>query len=401
MQNYILTKFVNKPLLFYFQLLLHLFKMRTIVVKNGYIGKQPVIRLEFPYDYDLKELVKSYPGCQWDVKQKVWTVPYTADQLDTMIRFFRGKACLDYSGLEILKPSPSYPELPPLKERTIGEIRAFEDWMRNKRYSESTIKTYRESIGIFFRHVNNKALEEIDNEDFEKFNKEYIIERGYSASFQNQVVNAVKLFFQNRQQRKLDIELIYRPKRATVLPNVLSKEEVKAILDAHSNIKHSMMLSLIYSCGLRRSELLNLKPTDIDPKRKLVIIRQSKGKKDRVVPLSEKILPVLRQYYKLYKPAIWLFEGQNKGEQYSAKSLENVFKQALAKAHIKRPATLHWLRHSYATHLLESGTDLRYIQDLLGHKSSKTTETCLPVGKVYTHVSTKSLQKIISPFDTL
>ena len=306
----------------------------------------------------------------------------------------KGKACLDYSGLEILKPSPSYPELPPLKERTIGEIRAFEDWMRNKRYSESTIKTYRESIGIFFRHLNNKALEEIDNEDFEKFNKEYIIERRYSASFQNQVVNAVKLFFQNRQQRKLDIELIYRPKRATVLPNVLSKEEVKAILDAHSNIKHSMMLSLIYSCGLRRSELLNLKPTDIDSKRKLVIIRQSKGKKDRVVPLSEKILPILRQYYKLYKPAIWLFEGQNKGEQYSAKSLENVFKQALAKAHIKRPATLHWLRHSYATHLLESGTDLRYIQDLLGHKSSKTTE-------IYTHVSTKSLQKIISPFDTL
>src|SRR5690554_4048111 len=179
-----------------------------------------------------------------------------------------------------------------------------------------------------------------------------------------------------------------------VLPNVLSKEEIKAILDAHSNIKHSIMLSLIYSCGLRRSELLNLKPTDIDSKRKLVIIRQSKGKKDRVVPLSEKILPILRQYYKLYKPAIWLFEGHNKGEQYSAKSLENVFKQALAKAHIKRPATLHWLRHSYATHLLESGTDLRYIQDLLGHKSSKTTE-------IYTHVSTKSLQKIISPFDTL
>ena len=368
--------------------------MKTIVIKNGYIGKLPVIRLEFAFDFELKELVKSYPGCQWDVRQKVWTVPYTADKLNTMIRFFRGKACLDYSGLKIIKPSPSYPELPPLTESTIGEIRAFEDWMRNKRYSESTIKTYRESIGIFFRHLNNKTLEEIDNEDFEKFNKEYIIERGYSASFQNQVVNGVKLFFQNRQQRKLEIELIYRPKRATVLPNVLSKEEVKAILDAHSNIKHSIMLSLIYSCGLRRSELLNLKPTDIDSRRKLVVIRQSKGKKDRVVPLSEKILPILRQYYKLYKPAIWLFEGQNKGEQYSAKSLENVFKQALAKAHIKRPATLHWLRHSYATHLLESGTDLRYIQDLLGHKSSKTTE-------VYTHVSTKSLQKIISPFDTL
>jgi len=368
--------------------------MKTIVLRNGTTGKQPVIRLEFGYDFQLNELVKQYPECQWDVRQNVWSVPYTGEQLDTLLRFFKGKAWLDYSGLKTVEAFPSHPQRPTLSEMIDREIKAFEDWMRNKRYSENTIKTYRESVAIFFRQLNNKALEEIDNDDFEKFNKDYIIERGYSASFQNQVVNAVKLFFQNRQQRKLDIQLIYRPKRATVLPNVLSKEEVKAILEAHSNIKHSIMLALIYSCGLRRSELLNLKPTDIDSKRKLVIIRQSKGKKDRVVPLSEKILPILRQYYKLYKPAIWLFEGQQKGEPYSARSLENVLKQALVKARIKRPVTLHWLRHSYATHLLESGTDLRYIQDLLGHKSSKTTE-------LYTHVSTKSLQKIISPFDTL
>src|SRR5690554_1117539 len=363
--------------------------MKTILLNNGKFGKEAAIRLEFPFDFELKELVKTYPGCRWDPKQKVWWVPYTKDQLDALLRFFKGEATLDHSNLQTVKVSPALPELPLLTEVISAEIRAFENWMRNKRYSESTIKSYRESIGTFFRYLNNRALEDINNDDFEKFNKGYIIERGYSASFQNQVVNGVKLFFQNRQQRKLDIELIYRPKRAMVLPNVLSKEEVKAILEAHSNIKHSIMLSLIYSCGLRRSELLNLRPTDIDSRRKLVIIRQSKGKKDRVVPLSEKILPILRQYYKLYKPAIWLFEGQHKGEQYSAKSLENVFKHALAKARIKRPATLYWLRHSYATHLLESGTDLRYIQDLLGHKSSKTTETCLPVGKVYTHVSKK------------
>jgi integrase/recombinase XerD len=293
--------------------------MKTIVLKKGNIGKQPVMRLEFAFDFQLKELVKSYPGCHWDVGHKVWMVPYTEDQLTELLRFFNGRALLDYSGLEAFK---SYPELPPLSETITGEIKAFEDWMRNKRYSESTIKTYRESIGIFFRHLNNKVLQEVDLDDFQRFNKDYIIERGYSASFQNQVVNAVKLFFQNRQQRKLDIGMIYRPKRAQILPNVLSKEEIKAILDAHSNIKHSIMLSLIYSCGLRRSELLNLKPTDIDSKRKLVIIRQSKGKKDRVVPLLEKILPILRQYYKLYKPPIWLFEVQNKGEKYSARSLE-------------------------------------------------------------------------------
>src|SRR5690554_3915876 len=250
--------------------------MKTIVVNKGKFGKEAVIRLEFPFDFELKELVKTYPGCQWDPKQKVWWVPYSKNQLDAVLRFFEGKAGLDYSGFQTVKPSRSYPELPLPTQVILAETKSFEDWMRNKRYSESTIKTYRESVGIFFRYLNNKAPEEIDHKDFERFNKEYIIERQYSASFQNQVVNAVKLFFQNRQQRKLDFELIYRPKRATILPNVLSKEEVKAILDAHSNIKHSIMLSLIYSCGLRRSELLNLKPTDIDSKRKLVIIRQSK-----------------------------------------------------------------------------------------------------------------------------
>lgn len=185
-----------------------------------------------------------------------------------------------------------------------------------------------------------------------------------------------------------------RKKRAKVLPNVLSKKEVKAILEAHSNVKHKMMLSLIYSCGLRRGELLALKPVHIDSKRNIVLLKNAKGKKDRIAPLSPKILEMLREYYKDYKPAVWLFEGQIKGEQYSEKSLQSVLKQALQKTVIKKPVALHWLRHSYATHLLESGTDLRYIQELLGHSSSKTTE-------IYTHVSTKSIQQIKSPFDDL
>lgn len=190
------------------------------------------------------------------------------------------------------------------------------------------------------------------------------------------------------------VDKIHRPKRSKVLPNVLSKEEIKLIWNAHSNIKHKMMLSLIYSCGLRRSELLNLKPADIDSKRGIVIIRQGKGKKDRIAPLSPKILEMLREYYVLCKPKTWLFEGQNIGEQYSEYSLQSVLKQALQKVGNTKPVTLHWLRHSYATHLLENGTDLRYIQELLGHSSSKTTE-------IYTHVSTKSLQQIKSPFDDL
>jgi integrase/recombinase XerD len=202
------------------------------------------------------------------------------------------------------------------------------------------------------------------------------------------------LYFKTCRDTKIEVDKIHRPKRAKILPNVLSKEEVKAILDAHSNLKHKAMLSMIYSCGLRRSELLNLKFSDIDSKRNIVIIRQSKGKKDRITPLSAKILDLLRRYYKEYSPKTYLFEGQEKNTQYSARSLEEVLKKSVKLASINKPVTLHWLRHSYATHLLESGTDLRYIQELLGHNSSKTTE-------IYTHVSTKNIQQIKSPFDDL
>ena len=192
----------------------------------------------------------------------------------------------------------------------------------------------------------------------------------------------------------MEVDKIHRPKRAKVLPNVLSKEEIKLILNAHSNIKHKSMLSMIYSCGLRRSELLNLKFSDIDSKRNIVLLKNAKGKKDRITPLSPMILTMLREYYIAYKPKTWLFEGQAPGQPYSEKSLQSILKQALQKTGITKPVTLNWLRHSYATHLLESGTDLRYIQELLGHNSSKTTE-------IYTHVSTKSLQQIKSPFDDL
>lgn len=266
--------------------------------------------------------------------------------------------------------------------------------MRSKRHSENTIKTYLDAIKSFLVFSDQKKCAEITNEDVVIYNNDYILKNNLSASYQNQVVNAIKLFFKTVQNKKIEVDKIHRPKRAKILPNVLSKEEVKLILEAHSNLKHKTMLSLIYSCGLRRSELLNLKPIDIDSKRNIVIIRQSKGKKDRIVPLSLKILEMLRKYYIEYKPKTWLFEGQAVNTKYSDRSLVEVLKKSVRLAGIKKPVTLHWLRHSFATHLLESGTDLRYIQELLGHNSSKTTE-------IYTHVSTKSLQSIRSPFDDL
>jgi integrase/recombinase XerD len=271
---------------------------------------------------------------------------------------------------------------------------AFKNYMNYRRYSSNTIKTYSDALEVFFRFYQNKEPESFTIEDIVHFNSEYILRKNLSASYQNQVINAIKLFYRNRFKRTMEVDFIQRPRREKRLPNVLSKEEVKAILEAPTNLKHRAMLSLIYACGLRRSELLNLTLKDILSDRNLLFIRQSKGKKDRMVPISLKIIEILREYYKAYKPKTWLFEGQFPNTRYSEKSLENVLKQSLSKAKISKKVSLHWLRHSYATHLLENGTDLRYIQELLGHSSSRTTE-------IYTHVSTRNLQQIRSPFDDL
>jgi integrase/recombinase XerD len=270
----------------------------------------------------------------------------------------------------------------------------FETWLLSKRYSKSTIKTYCDALRVFFTYHKHISIQRITMQHIIQFNNEYIIGRSLSISYQNQFVNALKLFYLIIQNTNVIIENIARPRREYRLPNVLSKEEVKLILNTHRNLKHRTMLCLLYSCGLRSGELLNLQPIHIDSKRNIILIKQSKGKKDRIVPLSSKILEMLREYYRLYKPQKYLFEGQTIGEQYDSRSLQLVLKQAVQKAGIQKPVTLHWLRHSYATHLLESGTDLRYIQELLGHNSSKTTE-------IYTHVSTKNIQQIKSPFDDL
>ncbi len=271
---------------------------------------------------------------------------------------------------------------------------SFKNYMNYRRYSQNTIKTYSDALDVFFRFFQNKTIEDLTKEDLIHFNSEYILKKNLSASYQNQVINAIKLFYRNRFNRSMEVDYIQRPRREKRLPNVLSKDEVKSILEAPTNLKHRAMLSLIYACGLRRSELLNLTLKDVLSDRNLLFIRQSKGKKDRVVPIGNKLIEMLRDYYKAFKPKKWLFEGQFPNTKYSEKSLENVLKQSLTKAKITKKVSLHWLRHSYATHLLESGTDLRYIQELLGHSSSRTTE-------IYTHVSTKNLQQIRSPFDDL
>jgi integrase/recombinase XerD len=329
------------------------------------------IGLFFEKNADLIARVKKVEGSKWSQSLKVWHIPDTA---------------ANRTRFKVVVNEPS--------AEGYLQLEQFQRYLRSKRYSESTIKTYSEAFKSFLTFYKEKSVYEITNDDVIIYNNSFILKNHLSSSYQNQIVNALKLYFTTQRGFKINIDQIHRPKREKTLPNVLSKEEVKQLLEAHSNIKHKTMLSLIYSCGLRCGELIALKPVHIDSKRNIVLIKNSKGKKDRIVPLSAKILAMLRDYYKLYKPTTYLFEGQMAGTPYDARSLQLVLKQALQKTGITKPVTLHWLRHSYATHLLESGTDLRYIQELLGHNSSKTTE-------IYTHVSTKSIQQIKSPFDDL
>lgn len=267
----------------------------------------------------------------------------------------------------------------------------FRNWLRCSRYSEHTVKSYTEAIATFFKYYENKDPAEISNYDLLNFNTNYILKRGYSASYQNQVINAIKLFFRKIENRLLDIDNIDRPKRARTLPKVIAKPVVEKMLTGIPNFKHKTALALIYSCGLRRSELINLQLSHLDSKRKTLTVVNGKGQKDRVLPLSDKILDLIIRYYKMYRPVKYLIEGQIR-EKYSETSLENIFHKYLGRVIKNHKFTLHCLRHSYATHLLEAGVGLRYIQELLGHKSSKTTE-------IYTWVSMQGLQNIKNPAD--
>ncbi len=264
-------------------------------------------------------------------------------------------------------------------------------------YSLSTIRTYHSLLLRFLNAHKDKGLESINafsEEAINAYHRSMVQAGTYSVSFVNQSINAVKFYYQRVLLRhEVQLNQVERPEKPERLPQVLSKQDVLKILSVTENLKHRCMLQLLYAGGLRIGEVINLKLTDVQSDRNLLLIRGGKGKKDRTTLLSQKLLESLRAYYKQYKPKLWLFEGQA-GGQYTVESIRNVFRASKAKAGVKAPATPHTLRHSFATHLLEQGTDLRYIQVLLGHRSSKTTE-------IYTHITTHALDKITSPLDNL
>jgi site-specific recombinase XerD len=270
-------------------------------------------------------------------------------------------------------------------------LRNYNDLLIQKRYSQNTQDIYCNYFKDFCMHFSKEELVNITTVQINSYILNLIKSKNISISQQNQRINALKFYYEKVLGRKKEYYEIHRPRKENKLPKVLSKNEIKRIFEVTNNLKHKCILMLIYSAGLRRSELLNLTFNDIDSERMVIHIYEAKGKKDRISLLSDNLLQLLRQYYKEYRPNKYLFEGQN-GGKYSASSVANILKKAARKAGIRKTVTPHMLRHSFATHLLEQGTDLRYIQELLGHASSKTTE-------IYTDVSKKAIDKIKNPID--
>ncbi len=261
-----------------------------------------------------------------------------------------------------------------------------------KRYSPSTVSTYLSCLTHFFNFHKTKNTETLSKQDI-LYYLEFLVKKGYSKSSQNQYINSIKFYYEKFLEREKQYYFIDRPIKDKKLPIVLSKEEVQSLFNQVYNLKHKTILVLIYSCGLRISELINLKINDIDTQRMLIQIRNSKGNKDRQVQLAEQIHQLIKRYNNEYNPKQFLFNGLN-SFQYSTASIQKIIKRAAIKADIRKNVTPHTLRHSFATHLLEDGIDIRYIQTILGHSNIQTTQ-------IYTHVSSRHLKNIKNPTDDM
>jgi integrase/recombinase XerD len=372
-----------------------------IILANDHHRNQAVISLKFEKDQTLIGRVKTLPGASWSQSRKFWYIPADQFNLSKAFEVLQPVAFLDYSALKQenskvqsrQKPGKDVKvKLAAMTDLHRQELENFKRWMAQMRYADNSMKVYQGCLSVFFRFYSDKAIDEITSQDVEKFNHDYILKKNYSAKTQNQYISAIKTFYLKMKGINYALNQLERPIEGQKLPKVIPIESVQRMLEGIANVKHKTALSTIYALGLRRSELLDLKLTDISFKRDVVEIRNSKGNNDRNLPLPQSLKQLIAGYYRQKKPKIWLIEGQHPGKPYSATSLINIFKDNMARVIKNHNFTLHCLRHSYATHLLDMGVDLRIIQELLGHKSSRTTE-------IYTHVSMRKLKNVKNPLD--
>jgi len=362
-------------------------------------------KITCPYDPQIKSHLQKFEGVRWSKQLSAYYMFGTNANRDALVAHCKHVASIEvgtnFSGENESQPlgqSIKETKLPPREYYSVHpdvleKIASMKHWMEQKRYSTSTVKTYVSMVKQFFALHESVKWNDIPLTTIESYCYKEFIERQKSYSAQNQFISAIKIYFRTNHFTALEIDAIERPKKSTYLPNVLTKEEVRLVILSTSNIKHRTLLTIIYGAGLRIGEALKLRITDVRSEEGLLYIRGSKGKKDRRVPLSDTMLRMLREYYIAYRPKTYVFEGAS-GGLYSPSSAQKVLKRAVKQAGITIRVTLHTLRHSYATHLLESGVGLRYIQEILGHNNPKTT-------MIYTHVSGKKINEVRSPLEDL
>ena len=358
----------------------------SICVRKGKPGE---LELVFPYNEEYIAKVRGIPGRRWDKDNKKWLVPDCEESINQLQELFTkdeliiAKSLSDKDKSRLYEKDSSYEHL----------LRKMKEGLKLRGYSQKTIKSYMSHARLFLEY-SDKNFYQLEKEDINYYLLYLLEQKGNTHSFVSQAVSSIKFLF-GKVLMKDDLALnIVRPKKEKKLPEVLSQNEVRYILDNVTNLKHKAILFLIYSSGLRVGEVVRLKLKDIDSNRMLIHVVQGKGRKDRYTVLAEVALKILREYVREYKPSEWLFQGEQAGRHITERTVQRIFENAKDKAGVKKKVSVHSLRHSFATHLLEGGIDLRYIQELLGHQSSKTTE-------IYTHVTEKGIKNIASPLDKL
>ncbi len=369
-------------------------KRPSLVFKKIEYNNVPVLLLIFPYRKEIIAKIKSLRMFAWSPQLGGWHSNFHETKIRTIEKLLKDDVQFGYDrsiGKE--KTIKKQAKSRVISDKNKEEIRGFIRFMKGRRYSDSSINAYFNLIADFVSYYNDIPLEKLTNKNVDLYIEHEFVPRGYSISTQRQFIGAVKLFNTYLGYNSIDNITLRRPKKTNYLPEVLSKEEIIDLLRATKNLKHRAILAMIYSAGLRISELINLRIYHLDIDRQQVLVKNSKGRKDRNIILAKSIVPLLNNYLMTYKPKVYFAEGYN-GGVYSAGSVRKFLKKSCEAAGIKKHVTPHTLRHSYATHLLENGIDLRYIQELLGHSRPETT-------MIYTHVTKKDLLAIESPLDTM
>lgn len=352
------------------------------------------IRVYFPYSENRVKNIKTVQGRKWIPEKRCWSIPDTPESIKKLLTLFSGEEVKADESLEStissLSKGNNAPQVPGLNEA----VEKMEEELKLGGYSRQSRKAYGGHVKRFLSYYASKDFAQLDSNDIKHYLLNQLETQERSHSYVNQTISAIKFFYSYVLKKNQPVITPPRPKKQMKLPEILSSQEVAAILEGLQNTKHKAILCLVYAAGLRVSEVVKLRIRDIDSNRMLIHIRQGKGRKDRYTILSNTALEILRLYIQKYKTKHWLFPGEQEDKHITIRSVQRVFKKASEKANITKDVSVHSLRHSFATHLLEGGTDLRYIQELLGHRSSKTTE-------IYTHVSNKDFQKIQSPLDRI